>query len=256
MNHAFVAALAEAGHTAESLADRIGVHPKTVARWANPGHVPQSRHRATVAGLLARDAEALWPDALRRREPVWFRPWVDIEREAVTLRSFELTWVPGLLQTEAYARATLTGGVLTPGAIDEFTEARMNRQSIIERETEGPLLIALLDEGVLRRRVGDDRALMAAQLTRLLDYVETDTVQLQIVPAAAPSYPGLDGPFTIADLPDGSRIAHVDSAAQAQILDAPSEVVSLERRWERIRGEALPRGRSLDLLREAAGSWT
>ena len=97
---------------------------------------------------------------------------------------------------------------------------------------------------------------MAAQLEHLLGYVETDTVQLQIVPADAPSYPGLDGPFTIADMPDGSRVAHVDSAAQAQILDQPSELVSLERRWERIRGEALPRGRSLDLLREAAGSWT
>ncbi|MET8250774.1 Scr1 family TA system antitoxin-like transcriptional regulator [Micromonospora sp. NPDC005197] len=256
MNHAFVAALAEAGHTAESLADRIGVHPKTVARWANPGHVPQSRHRATVAELLARDAEALWPDAFRRREPVWFRPWVDLEREALTLRSFQLAWVPGLLQTEAYARATLAGGVLTPDAVDEFTGARSSRQSILDRESDGPLLIAVLDEGVLRRRVGDDRALMAAQLTHLLGYAETDTVQLQIVPADAPSYPGLDGPFTIADLPDGSRVAHVDSAAQAQILDQTSELVSLERRWERIRGEALPRGRSLDLLREAAASWT
>jgi hypothetical protein len=185
---------------------------------------------AVLAELLARDAEALWPDALRRREPVWFRPWVDIEREAVTLRSFQLAGVPGLLQTEAYARATLGGGVLTAAAIDEFTEARLNRQSILDREADGPLLIALLDEGVLRRRVGDDRALMAAQLTRLLGYVETDTVQLQVVPADAPSYPGLDGSFTIADLPDGSRVAHVDSAAQAQILDAPSELVSLERR--------------------------
>lgn len=255
MNHAFVAALAGAGHTAESLAGQIGVHPKTVARWANPGHIPQSRHRSTVAKLLAKDADALWPDVVRRREPVWFRPWVDLEREAVTLRSFELAWVPGLLQTEAYARATLAGGVLAPDAVAEFAEARMNRQAILSRDG-GPLLIAVLDEGVLRRRVGDDRALMASQLARLLGFAEMGSVQLHIVPADAPSYPGLDGPFTIADLPDGSRVAHVDSAAQAQILDQTSELVSLERRWERIRGEALPRGRSLDLLREAAASWT
>ncbi|WP_204946349.1 DUF5753 domain-containing protein [Micromonospora luteifusca] len=255
MNHAFVAALAAAGHTAESLAGRIGVHPKTVARWANPGHIPQSRHRSTVAELLAKDADALWPDVVRRREPVWFRPWVDLEREAVTLRSFELTWVPGLLQTEAYARATLAGGVLTPEAVVEFAEARINRQAILGRGG-GPLLIAVLDEGVLRRRVGDDRALMAVQLARLVEYAELGSVQLHIVPADAPSYPGLDGPFTIADMPDGSRVAHVDSPAQAQILDQPSDLVSLERRWERIRGEALPRGRSLALLREAAASWT
>ena len=88
MNHAFVKAITEAGYTAESLAGKLGLHPKTVARWANPGHIPQSRHRATVAELLERDVDALWPDIVKRREPVWFRPWVDIEREATTLTGF------------------------------------------------------------------------------------------------------------------------------------------------------------------------
>ncbi|MET7946843.1 Scr1 family TA system antitoxin-like transcriptional regulator [Micromonospora sp. NPDC005324] len=64
------------------------------------------------------------------------------------------------------------------------------------------------------------------------------------------------GQIAIADMPDGSRVAHVDSAARAQILDQTSDLVSLERRWERIRGEALPRARSLELLRKAAASWT
>ncbi|KWV29791.1 DUF5753 domain-containing protein [Micromonospora rifamycinica] len=255
MNHAFVEALAEAGYTAESLAGQLGLHPKTVARWANPGHIPQSRHRATVADLLERDVDALWPDIVKRREPVWFRPWVDIEREATTLRAFQLAWVPGLLQTEAYARATLTGGTLSAEAMDELTDARLARQAILHRER-SPLLVAVLDEGVLRRRVGDSRALMAAQLTHLLACAEMPNVQLHVVPADAASYPGLDGPFVIADLPEGARVAHVDGPAPAQILDKPSELVNLERRWERIRGEALPRGRTLDLLREAAASWT
>ncbi|MFJ6198955.1 DUF5753 domain-containing protein [Micromonospora sp. NPDC092111] len=255
MNHAFVAALADAGHTAESLAGQIGVHPKTVARWANPGHIPQSRHRATVADLLGRDVDVLWPDIVKRREPVWFRPWVDIEREAATLRSFELAWVPGLLQTEAYARATLAGGTLTSDAMNELADARIGRQAILNRER-GPLLIAVLDEGALRRRVGDSRPLMAAQLAHLLVCAELPSVQLHVVPADAPSYPGLDGPFTIADMRDGGRVAHVDSPARAQILDQASDLASLERRWERIRGEGLPRSRSLDLLREAAASWT
>ncbi|MEU1606322.1 DUF5753 domain-containing protein [Micromonospora matsumotoense] len=255
MNHAFVKAITEAGYTAESLAGKLGLHPKTVARWANPGHIPQSRHRATVAELLERDVDALWPDIVKRREPVWFRPWVDIEREATTLRAFQLAWVPGLLQTEAYARATLTGGTLTAEMMDELTDARLGRQAILHRER-SPLLVAVLDEGVLRRRVGGSRALMAAQLGHLLACAELPNVQLHVVPADAPSYPGLDGPFVIADLPEGARVAHVDGPAQAQILDKPSDLVNLERRWERIRGEALPRGRTLDLLREAAASWT
>ncbi|GGM59270.1 transcriptional regulator [Micromonospora sonchi] len=254
MNHAFVAALADAGHTAESLADQLGVHPKTVARWANPGHIPQTRHRATVAELLGQDTEALWPDVIRRREPVWFRPWVDIEREATTLRTFELAWVPGLLQTEPYAQATLSGGMLTADATEDLVAARLDRQAILHRER-GPLLVAVLDEGVLRRRVGDSRELMAAQLAHLLACAELPSVQLHVVPADAPSYPGLDGPFVIADMPAGTRVAHVDGPAQAQILDQPSDLANLERRWERIRGEALPRGRSLDLLKEATASW-
>ncbi|KXK58200.1 XRE family transcriptional regulator [Micromonospora rosaria] len=255
MNHAVVAAMAEAGHTAESLAERVGVHPKTAARWVNPGHIPQGRHRAQVAKLLERDVDVLWPDIARRREPIWFRPWVDIEREATTLRAFELAWVPGLLQTEAYARATLAGGVLTAGQVDDLVAARLDRQAVLTRDR-GPLLVAVLDEGVLRRRVGNDRSLMAAQLAHLLACTDLPTLQLHVVPADAPSYPGLDGPFSIADLPDGKRVAHVDSAAEAQILDQASALVRLERRWERIRGEALPRGRTLDLLREAAASWT
>ncbi|MCO1596898.1 DUF5753 domain-containing protein [Micromonospora sp. RHAY321] len=255
MNHAFVAALAEACETAESLADRIGLHPKTVARWANPGRVPQSRHRAEVAKILRKDVVELWPDVLNRREPVWFRPWVDIEREAVALRAFQLAWVPGLLQTEAYARATLAWEALTLTEIDELASARVDRQVILTRDR-GPLFVAVLDEGIIRRAVAGGRALMAAQLAHLVSCAELPSVQLHIVPADAAAYPGLNGPFTLADLPDGTRVAHVDSQAQAQIVDQASEIATLERRWERIRGEALPRGRSLDLLKEAAASWT
>ncbi|MFI6332743.1 DUF5753 domain-containing protein [Micromonospora chersina] len=255
MNHAFVAALAEAGHTAESLAGHLGVHPKTVARWANPGHIPQSRHRATVANMLGRPVDALWPDVVKRREPVWFRPWVDIEREAVALRSFELAWVPGLLQTEAYARATFIGQPFTPDEVADLVAARLDRQSILTRER-GPLFVAVVDEQVLRRPAAGDRRLMAAQLSHLVACVDLPSVQLHVVPRDTPTYPGLDGSFTLAELRDGSRVAHVDSQARAQIIDQASEIATLERRWERIRGEALPRARSLDLLKEAATAWT
>jgi hypothetical protein len=255
MNHAFVGALAEACETAESLAGRIGLHPKTVARWANPGRIPQSRHRAEVAKILGKDVAELWPDALKRREPVWFRPWVDIERDAVALRAFQLAWMPGLLQTEAYARATFTGQALAPDEVEELVSARMDRQAILTRDR-GPLFVAVVDEQVIRRPAAGDRALMAAQLAHLVTCAELPSVQLHVVPRETPTYPGLDGPFTLAELPDGSRVAHVDSQARAQIIDQTSDIATLERRWERIRGEALPRGRSLDLLREAARSWS
>ncbi|MET8230589.1 DUF5753 domain-containing protein [Micromonospora sp. NPDC005298] len=255
MNHAFVAALAEASETAESLACRMGIHPKTVARWANPGRVPQTRHRAEVAKILRKDVVDLWPDVFNRREPVWFRPWVDIEREAVALRAFQLAWVPGLLQTEAYARATFRGQPLAPDQVDELVAARIDRQAILTGDR-GLLFVAVLDEGIIRRPAAGDRALMAEQLAHLVACADLPNVQLHLVPHDTPTYPGLDGPFTLAELPDGTRVAHVDSQARAQILDQPSDIATLERRWERIRGEALPRGRSLELLEEAARSWT
>ncbi|MET7808984.1 DUF5753 domain-containing protein [Micromonospora chersina] len=255
MNRAVQAAMAESGHTADSLAAQVGVDPKTAARWASKGRIPQTRHRARVAQVLGRNVEELWPEALKRREPAWFRPWAEIEREALALRSFQLAWVPGLLQTKAYALATLVGEALTPAEADGLAEARLSRQSILRRERP-PLLVAVIDEGVLRRTLDGDRALMREQCEHLAVQAALPNVALFVVPADVGMYSGLGGPFTIAELPEGARVGHVDGQAQAQIIDRAADVATLDRRWERIRGVALSRAQSLELIREAAASWT
>ncbi|WP_329014174.1 DUF5753 domain-containing protein [Micromonospora rifamycinica] len=255
MNHAVVEAMAATGQTADSLAAQIGVDPKTAAKWANPGRIPQTRHRAQVASILEREVEHLWPDVLKRREPAWFRRWVDVEREAVALRAFQLAWIPGLLQTEAYARATLAWEALTPTEVDDLVSARMARQAILTRER-APLLIAIVDESALRRTAADDRALMAEQLHHLATCAAMPSIQLYVVPSSAGIYPGLGGPFIVAEMPDGTRLAHVDSQAPAQILQRTEDIATLERRWECVRGEAFSRAQSLELIREAATSWT
>ncbi|MER7272276.1 DUF5753 domain-containing protein [Micromonospora carbonacea] len=255
MNHAFVEAMAAAGLTAEALAAQVNVDPKTAGRWANPGHVPQSRHRAKVAAILGREVLELWPDVLKRRGPTWLREWVDWERDTLTLRWFELAWVPGLLQTEAYARATLAGESLSADAVTQLVKARIGRQVILERDCP-PLFIAIIDESVLRRSAYGDRNLMREQCEHLAECAQRPSVQVYIVPATAGMYPGLGGPIILAELPDGEQVAHVDSQAHAQIINQTSGVATLIRRWERIRGEALSRAQSLDLIREAAASWT
>ncbi|QGN50614.1 DUF5753 domain-containing protein [Micromonospora sp. WMMD558] len=255
MNHVLIAAMAEAGETAESLAGQVGVDPKTAQRWVNPGRIPQPRHRSRVAALLGRDVGDLWPDVLKRREPVWFRPWADIERESVALRAYQLSWVPGLLQTEAYARATLADEPLAAEELDALVAARLSRQAILRR-TRPPLLIAVIDEAVLRRSAYGDRDLMREQCAYLAECAGLPSVHVHVVPADVGMYPGLGGPFTIAELAKGGRVAHVDSQAQAQIIEQPSEIATLDRRWEIIRGQALPRGRSRGLLKEAAEAWT
>jgi hypothetical protein len=255
MNHTLQAAMAEAGETAESLAAQTGVDPKTAARWISPGRVPQPRRGAQVAALLRRDVGDLWPDVLKRREPQWLREWVDWEREAVALRWFEHTWIPGLLQTEKYARATLAREALTPCEVDELVASRLGRQAIL-RCDRPPLLIAVVFEGVLYQSAYGDRELMREQLEHLASCAALPSVQVHVVPSDVGMYPGLGGGFIIAELPAGEHVAHADSQARAQIVNDAADVATLSRRWERIRGEALPRSQSLDLIRKAARSWT
>ncbi|WBC16997.1 DUF5753 domain-containing protein [Micromonospora sp. WMMA1998] len=255
MNEVLQAAMVEAGETAESLAAQTGVDPKTAARWISPGRVPQPRRRVQVAALLGRDVGDLWPDVLKRREPHWLREWVDWERDAVALRWFEHMWVPGLLQTEAYARATLTGESFTGSEVDELVASRLERQAILRRDRP-PLFIAVIFEGVLYQSAYGDRDLMREQTEHLVDCATMPGVQVHIVPRDVGMYPGLGGGFILAELPTGEHVAHVDSQASAQILNQAAAVATLSRRWERIRGEALTRSQSLDLIREAAGSWT
>ncbi|MDG4794676.1 DUF5753 domain-containing protein [Micromonospora sp. WMMD1082] len=255
MNRAVVAAMTEAGETADSLAAQVGVDPKTAARWASHGRIPRPQTRRRVATVLGREVTELWPDVLKRREPAWFRRWVDIEREAVALRWFELTWVPGLLQTEAYARATLAGERLTSDDVGRLVEARLQRQAILRRE-DPPMLVVVLDELILRRSAYGDRALMREQCEHLVACGALPTIAIHVVPATVGMYPGLGGPFILAELDDGSVLGHADSQAEAQIIDKAADVATLGRRWERIRGEALSRTQSLELIREAAASWT
>lgn len=255
MNHAVIEAMSVAGETADSLAAQIGVDPKTAAKWANPGRIPQTRHRAQVAAILGREMEDLWPDVLKRREPTWLRAWVDWEREAVALRWFELAWVPGLFQTPAYAQATLAGEALTADEVDQLVAARLSRQAVLRRERP-PLLIAVLDEAVLYRSAYGDAGLMADQLGYLVECAALPSVQVHVVPRDVGMYAGLGGPLILADLPDGLRVAHVDGQARAQIIEQGPEIATLERRWARIVGEALPRAQSLDLIKKAAASWT
>lgn len=192
---------------------------------------------------------------MNRREPPWLREWVDWERDAVSIRWFEHTWVPGLLQTEAYARATLTGEALTAAEIDELVASRLERQAILRRDRP-PLVVAVIFEGVLHQSAYGDRELMREQLEHLVHCAALPGVQIHVVPRDIGMYPGLGGGFILAELPTGEHVAHVDSQASAQLLNEAAAVATLSRRWERIRGEALSRTQSLDLIMEAAGSWT
>jgi transcriptional regulator with XRE-family HTH domain len=210
-NRAVQTAMVAAGQTADSLAERIGVDPKTVARWVSQGRIPQTRYRAQVAQLLDRDEEELWPDAGRRGQPAWVRQWIEIERTAVGLRSFQSAVIPGLHQTEAYARAVLASGPRAADA-DDDVDARMRRQAAVFGRSRPPLAVFVIDEAALHR---GPRNIMAAQIDHLIEMSER--VMIHVVPFAGGLHPGQAGPFVIAKTAEGEDVGYLDDQEAGRV---------------------------------------
>lgn len=255
MNDALRVALSDTGYTTESLAERVGVDPKTVGRWLSEGRIPHARHRVSAAEVLGRDVSDIWPDTSRRRDPVWFRPWQEIEREAVSLRWFESMVLPGLLQTEAYARAVLTGGGLIARAdIERHLTTRLNRQGVL-RQDDPPQFTAVIDEAVLRRPVGG-RETMREQLLTLATTCAEPHIRVHIVPSSVGAYAGLNGPFVIAQCPDHRLAGYLDNQVQGQMVSDVDDLAAIMAAWENVRGEALSHWQSVELIREVAETWS
>ncbi|MFI6261381.1 Scr1 family TA system antitoxin-like transcriptional regulator [Micromonospora sp. NPDC051006] len=254
MNDALRVALSDTGHTIESLAERVGVDPKTVGRWMTEGRIPHSRHRLSAAEELRRDVADIWPDTSRRRDPIWFRPWQEIEREAVSLRWFESTVLPGLLQTEAYARAVLgEAGLIPRGDVERHLFQRLNRQGILKQD-DPPQFTAVVDEAVLRRPVGGP-ATMREQLRALVAACAEPHVRVHVVPATVGAYAGLNGPFVIATARDHRIAGYLDNQLQGHLVSDPTDIAAMMAAWENVRGEALSHRQSLDLITEVAKTW-
>ncbi|MET8092987.1 helix-turn-helix transcriptional regulator [Micromonospora sp. NPDC005220] len=199
----------------------------------------------------------MWRDLVRDGiAPIWLREWIEIERDAVALRWYEPAFVPGLLQTESYARAVLrTGGLLRADVVEERVQSRMERQSVLTRDSP-PRFYAVIDDAVLRRTVGNDREMMREQLEHIVACAERPHVHIHVVQAGEELYPGLAGAFIIAEMPDAVRYAHLDHQVRAQIVDRPDDIATVQAAWDAVRGEQLPRRQSLDVIKEAVKTWT
>ncbi|MGH3328005.1 MAG: helix-turn-helix domain-containing protein, partial [Streptomycetales bacterium] len=129
-----------------------------------------------TGGALAR----IWPLITRETYPEWFRPFVELEAEATSILKYEVQVVPGLLQTEPYARAVLRAGRPrdTDEEIERHVAARLERQAVLAREAP-PLLWAVLDEAVLRRPIGGHDVLRQ-QVAHLLERCQHPNVRLQV----------------------------------------------------------------------------
>lgn len=159
---ALKAARASADVSQERMASLVKWSPSTVAA-IETGRRRPTREFAIAAdqvletgGLLTELLEA----ADRERSPSWFATWRSYESQAARLRAFEPCLIPGLLQTEEYARAIISAGGLNPSdKVDELVSVRMERQQFLTRD-DPPECIFILDEGALRRPIGGPRSWM------------------------------------------------------------------------------------------------
>lgn len=175
-----------------------------------------------------------------------FRPWADAEREAVSLWTYELSLVPGLLQVEGYARALLD---------DDDTEvaSRLARQEVLTRDDPPPpALVALVEERVLRTLVGTP-SVMRDQLQYLAEAAQRHVIQ--IVPHGTRTYLHLDGAFVIATV-DGRDLVFVETPVRGFVVDASDVAFNMRRRWHVIRAQVLSVQQSVELIQEVAGQWT
>jgi transcriptional regulator with XRE-family HTH domain len=152
---------------------------------------------------LARAArERSWWSVYRDIAPPGLLQLIGYEAASFIIRNFETLLVPGLLQTEDYARAVVPS--LEEGAttdrVSTVVEIRMRRQEQLDRD-DPPLLFFILDEAVVRRLIGG-RDVMRRQIHHLIEMAARPNVTIEIVPFSAGTHPGLTGPFVIVEFPD------------------------------------------------------
>jgi transcriptional regulator with XRE-family HTH domain len=183
--------------------------------------------------------------------PSWFAEWIESERRATSLRSWEPLIMPGLLQTADYSRAILAADPETAeDQLDELVTARLERQAIFDR-ADPPTLWAVLDEAVLYRLIGT-RKVMYDQLLHLADTSCRSNITVQIVPAEVGAHSGLLGGFAIASFGNAAGTVYMESPDQGQTTEVPSVVRRLSRTFDTLRADALPRGASRDLIGKVA----
>ncbi|MCX5274387.1 helix-turn-helix domain-containing protein [Streptomyces virginiae] len=183
----------------------------------------------------------------------WFRRWARLEREAVSLCTYECRLVPGLLQSEAYARAVFDNSI--PLLTDEQTQdqltARMDRQRMMRERPTVPFSF-IVEEHVFRRRLGGAEV-HASMLDHVLELTAPRNVTLQVVPTDLEFHGCLDGPMRILETTEGRRIGYSEGQQNGRLISDAREVSLLCRRYETLRSQALNPKESRDLVERLRG---
>lgn len=207
---------------------------------------------------LAREANKPgWWQSYADVLPSWFRVFPGLEQAASLIRGYEPHCVPGLLQTEDYARALTMAGypVARTEEIDRRVALRIARQQILTR-SDPPVLWVVLDEAVLRRPIGGP-AVMRSQLDHLIDAAARPNITVQIAPFAVGAHPVMYGMFHLlrfptAELPD---VIYGENLTSAFYLDKPDDVSTYSEALDRLCAQAAPADQTASILRRVRSDY-
>jgi transcriptional regulator with XRE-family HTH domain len=229
---------------------RIGIKPADLdAILSLYGGVDEAKRRALHT--LAKDGSKRgWWQTYRDVISPVYADLISLEADAKSMRVFQSSLIPGLLQTSAYARATIEAINMTSTAdhMNALVEVRMARQSVLTKPE--PLeLWAIIHEAALRMTIPGSRA-MKDQLQRLLDLSELPHVSTQVLPLSATPHPGTAGSFSVIGFPETADldVVLVEGLTTALYVEDPAEVSRYGMAFERLRAQALPFSESADLI--------
>jgi len=230
---------------------RVSFKERDVADLLTLYGVEDEAERAALLTLARQANTPGWWHAYGDLMPTWFQAFPGLESAAAVIRTYEVQFVPGLLQTAEYARAVIMLGYAgaDEAEIERRVELRLTRQAVLTRP-EAPRLWAVVDEAALRRTIGGP-AVMRAQIERLIAACEHPNINIQIVPFHVGGHAGAGGAFTILrfaepDLPD---VVYIEQLASALYLDKRDDVDNYVAAMERLCVQALPPAQTPALLR-------
>ncbi|MFK0137736.1 helix-turn-helix domain-containing protein [Streptomyces murinus] len=244
------------GLTREELGDLVGFSKHTIAsielgrRMPDLDFVEAAEEALGNTGALKRAFKHL------ERQPglaAWFRRWAELERLAITLHTYECRMIPGLLQTEAYARQLFLDELpfLTDAQIEANWDARAERQRLL-RERPNTAFSFIIEEQVLLRRTGGVEVMREA-IGHLIDVAQLRNIELQIMPLVRESHAGLHGPMQLLETPKHKWFAYMEAPECGVLISDPKSVSALNGRYARMRSQALTLEGSVSLLERMRG---
>lgn len=245
-----------AGYTQKSLGERFVLGEETIAS-IEQGRRPLKPDLAEQLDEFL-DTKGVLTTALSRMPevdlvPLWAEEYLDREREAIAISWYESLLVPGLLQTEPYARAVFRNRVPVYDAdeIEQLVEARVARREILHRK-DSPMMSFVIWEAALKDQLGG-KDVYVEQLRHLREYADLPGLSIQILPLGRTSHAGLEGPFILLETPEHQRLAYSETQRGSTLIADPDEVGILTQKYAMLRMQALNAEDTRDLLDRLLG---